>query len=167
MSLQSNKMSNTDCWETKSLLSFVSPCTIMITGSTMTGKTKLTCRILKHAAGMFNICPKNIVFAYSEYQSLFDDIDKDIPSLILHKGLPTRDEIEEWSEHSDHTVLVLDDLIDDVVKSKDSLHLFQVAAHHKCVTVILLTQNFFMPGKYARSISFQCQYLIALKIFVH
>lgn len=40
----------------------------MIVGPTMTGKTSLVYKILKHASGMFQTPPEQIVIAYTEYE---------------------------------------------------------------------------------------------------
>jgi len=153
----------TKWWENHSLLPFHSPTTIMISGATMYGKTTMTYKMLKHACGMFMIPPEKIVFAYGKYQPLFEDMIKTIPGLILYQGLPSREEIEEWSNDSKHTIIVLDNMMNQVAKNEDSLFLFCVTAHHRSVTVLFLTQNLYMPGKYARTISLNCHYVILFR----
>lgn len=155
-------MSTQNWWETRSLLRFQSPA-ILMSGPTMSGKTRLTFKILQNARGMFQIPPTQMIIAYGHHQPLFEEMEQSIENLILHHGLPTREDLDHWSESSKHTLLVIDDLINKVVDSEDALFLFCVAAHHKNITVILLTQNLYMPGKYARTISLNCQYIIMFR----
>lgn len=84
-----------DWWERKSLLPFHYPATAMIVGPTMSGKTSLVYKILKEADGMFQKPPERIVIAYTEYQPLFGDMEKNIDNLILYQGLPSKEQIEE------------------------------------------------------------------------
>jgi len=156
-------MSDTHWWEKQSVLPFNSPTTILVSGATMSGKTTTTYDILKHVSGMFKIPPTRIVYAYGEYQPLFEEMEKNVTGLILHEELPTKEQIEEWSGDSSHTVLILDDLLNKVTKSEDALFLFCVTAHHRRVTVLFLTQNLYMPGKYARSISLNSHYVILFR----
>ncbi len=150
-------------WKERSLLPFNSPATAMIVGPTMSGKTSLIYEILKHADGMFQTPPERIVIAYTEYQPLFEEMEKNIDRLILHQGLPSKDQIDEWSEGVQHTVLVLDDMMMQVAKSEESLNLFCVTAHHRRVSVFMLAQNLYMPGKFARTISLNCHYVILFR----
>ena len=112
---------------------------------------------------MFSIPPQKIMYCYGEYQPMFDRMLKEIPNLVLHHGLPSKDEINTFSEDQSHTVLILDDLFRHVIKSADALDLFCVTAHHKCVSVIFLTQNIFGQGPFARSISLNCMYVVLFK----
>lgn len=77
-------------WKERSLLPFHSPSTAMIVGPTMSGKTSLIYQILKHADGMFQTPPERIVIAYTEYQPLFEEMEKQIDKFILHQGLPSK-----------------------------------------------------------------------------
>lgn len=150
-------------WNERSLLPFHSPATAMIVGPTMSGKTSLIYEILKHADGMFQTPPARIVIAYTEYQPLFEEMEKNIDRLVLHQGLPSKEQIEDWSEGVQHIVLVLDDMMMQVAKSEESLNLFCVTAHHRRVSVFMLAQNLYMPGKFARTISLNCHYVILFR----
>lgn len=115
------------------------------------------------SSGMFEKLPEKIIVAYGQYQPMFEQMEKTIPGLILHAGLPSRNQIEEWSANSSHTVLLLDDMMNEVTRNQDSVTLFCVTAHHRNVTVIFLTQNLFTQGVFARTISLNCHYIILMK----
>lgn len=59
--------------------------------------------------------------------------------------------------------VVLDDLMLQVAQSQDCVHLFTVTSHHRNVTTIMLSQNLYPPGKYARTISLNCLNVILFK----
>lgn len=118
--------------------------TIVISGCMQSDKTYFTKRLLAQANGMFMTPPSKIVYAYSKYQSMFDD-KKDI---IFHQDLPIKEDIESCSHGSEHTVLVLDDFMLKIVQSKDYVQLFTVMSHHRNITCIFLTQNLYLPGRY-------------------
>ena len=84
--------------------------------------------------------------AYTKYQTFDEQIDK----LILHQGLPSKEQIEDCSQEVQHTFLVLDNIMMQVTKNEESLNLFCVTAHHRRVSVFMLAQNLYMPGKFHR-----------------
>ena len=150
-------------WETSALLPFSSPTTVLISGATQSGKTFFTKTLLSHSKTMFTTPPEKIVYAYSEYQPLFDCMISTVPNLTLHQGLPNREELEQYSEGVKHMVLVLDDMMLKIGRSEDCVHLFTVTSHHRNISVIFLTQNLFSPGKYSRTISLNCLNVVLFK----
>lgn len=150
-------------WKTKSLLPFSAPSTILICGSTQSGKTYFTKQLLQNADGMFSTPVDKIVYAYSEYQPMIDEMVTDIPRLLLHQGLPSKEDIERYTEGVNHTIVVLDDLMLQVAQSQDCVHLFTVTSHHRNVSTVMLSQNLYPPGKYARTISLNCLNVILFK----
>ncbi|VDH94116.1 Hypothetical predicted protein [Mytilus galloprovincialis] len=83
-----------------------------------------------------------------------DDIQSS--NLIFHEGLPDKQKIEEFTQDTQHSLIVLDDLISKVVQSEEVLHLFAVTSHHKKASVVLISQSLYPPGKYSKSISLNC-----------
>ena len=61
-------------------------------------------------------------------------------------------------------ILVLDDLMRGCSEDQHVLDLFTKGSHRNDVTCIYLAQNLFPPGKYARTISPNTHYMVALKI---
>lgn len=147
------KESRNDWWNTDSLLPFSAPTTVLICGSTQSGKTHFTKKLLQNTNGLFSMPVNKIKYAYSEHQPMFDEMEQTIPNLSLHQGLPSKEDIEQYTEDVNHTIVVLDDLMLQVAQSQDCVHLFTVTSHHRNVTTIMLSQNLYPPGKYARTIS--------------
>ena len=151
---------NTCWWEHESVLKFSSPSVILCSGPSQSGKTTLTKRILENAAGMFSIPPKKIIYCFSEYQKTFDVIKQNVTDIIFFQGLPTREHIEEWTEGTDHTLLICDDLMMPLSQSQEAVHLFSVLSHHRSVSIIYLAQSLYPPGKYSKTLSLQVHYYI-------
>lgn len=40
---------------------------------------------------MFQKPPERIVIAYTEYQPLFEEMEKSVDTLILHQGMPSKE----------------------------------------------------------------------------
>ncbi len=141
---------------------FLSPTTIMISGCTSSGKTTWAKRVLEHKEELFDPPPYRVLYCYGEDQPLFEDMKRTMKSVAFHKGLPTRDDIEELADGKHHLV-VLDDLMADIVKDETIQHLFTRGSHHKNVSVLYLSQNTFCQGKCSRNISLNCAYLVLFK----
>jgi len=135
----------------KVLLPFISPTTLCVVRPSQSGKSFFTKRLIENAGAMFTKTPEKILYAYSEYQTMFDDM-LDIPNLSFHEGLPDWQTLEQLSENCEHSLVILDDLMSKVVNSEDQLHLFTVTSHHKGLSCIYMTENMYMQGKYAKVI---------------
>ena len=101
---------------------------------------------------MFTHPPKTVMYCYSTWQPMYDRMT----GVEFHKGLPTREEMESWSD----LLLILDDVMQAACVSPDVLNLFCVESHHRNITAAILSQNVFPPGKCARSISINSHYII-------
>ena len=137
----------------------------MVIGPSMSGKTALTMSILRNSAQMYEIPPKEIVYAYGVYQKVYGELEEEVANVTLHEGLPGKELIERiGSEDSAHNViLVLDDLLDEICKSAEMCALFTRDVHHRRISVIMLSQNIYHQSRYSRTISLNSSYLILMK----
>ena len=85
---------------------------------------------------MFSTPVDKIIYAYSEHQPLFEEMRQTIPNFFLHQGLPSKEDIEQYTEDVKHTVVVLDDLMLQIAQSQDCVHL---TSHHRNVTTVMLS----------------------------
>jgi hypothetical protein len=67
--------------------------------------------------------------------------------------IPTQDDIDELEND---TLLVLDDLYDKAVNSECIDHLFRVTSGKRNLSVMIMTQNSYAQGRYARDIRNSC-----------
>jgi len=148
----------TEWWNLNSLLPFKAHSSIIISGGTGCGKTRLLHRILKDREGIWDEKPNKIVYCYGIWQNFFIQIEKDIPDILFHSGLPSLDDIDCWS--SNHTLVILDDLMQEVTANPITQKIFTMGCHHRSLSCIFITQNLFHQGKFARGITLNATYLI-------
>ena len=150
-------------WETQSLAPFEPCSSTCITGPTGSGKTEWVFRFLKHLRGMYvKDPPQKVLYCYGVYQSLFDDMERTVPHITMHHGVPTQADIEEFSDGS-HSLIILDDLMQSVLGNRNMELLFTQGCHHRKLSVIFLTQNLYNQAKSARTITLNTWYLIVFK----
>ena len=136
----------------KKLLPFFSPTTNCAVGATQLGKTMFTKKLVENTDAMFTIPPEKILYAYSEHQKLFDEM-QNIPNLTFYEGLPDKQRLEELAINTKHSLVILDDLMSKIVQSEDLLHLCTITSHHKGISVVYLSQFFFTQRRYAKAIA--------------
>ena len=61
------------------------------------------------------------------------------------------------------TLIVMDDVGDDACSDQRVCNLFTKRSHHENISVVMILQNLFTPGKYSRSITQNSEYLIFFK----
>ena len=151
-------------WKSESLLPFKPCSSITISGATQSGKTYFVHKLLQNISGMFSEEPvSQILYCYGIYQSLFDKMEKDIPNFTLHEGLPSKEDIENFSAKQKHSLIILDDLMIQVGQSPEIERLFTMGCHHRKLSVIYLTQNIFQQSKCSRTIALNTHYLILFR----
>lgn len=141
---------------------FHSPTSIAIYAPPYSGKSTLTQKILYNANSLFTIPPEFVVYCYKEKLSIFDDMTKNIKNLILHEGVPSREDMEKWAVGK-HFVIVLDDLQQICENDKNVAQMFTVGSHHKNYTLIYLCHNIFGRGTFSKLINLNSHYLIIFR----
>ncbi len=139
----------------KPLVPFVNGSPIIISGPTGSGKTTWTSKLLSF--NMFTQPVSSILYCYGVYQPFFDTMN--IPNLSFHEGVPSFETVKELHDGDFH-VIVLDDLMEYIIKSVDTQNLFTKYCHHFNITAIFLTQNVFAQGPCARSIALNTHILV-------
>ena len=123
-----------------SLLPFEPCSSIMISGPTGSGKSRWTFQFLRQLDYVYgDRPPRKIMYCYGVYQSLFEDMERELPAVTFHQGLPTRADIEEFSG-GEHDLIVLDDLMHEVLESKDTELLFTRGCHQSKLSVMCIVQ---------------------------
>ena len=128
---------------------------IMVAGPTASGKTYLTHTLLTN--DMFTEHVASILYCFGVYQSYYDEMK--IPNLEFHEGLPSLEKVQSLNDGQFH-VIVLDDLMEYIVKSVETQNLFTKYCHHYNITAIFLTQNVFAQGPCSRTISINTHILV-------
>ena len=145
----------------EALLKIPSPSSIILSGPSQSGKSTLVYDILKHAEGMFEKPPCQVIFCYNIYQNgLYDRLKKDVRNLRFFQGIPTKEDLEAWSRGEEHSVLILDDLMAKCSASQDISDLFTIYAHHMNFSLFFVVQNIYSKGQQFRTISLNAHMFI-------
>ena len=137
------------------LVPFQAGSPIMISGPTGSGKTYFTHRLLIN--NMFTEPLSSVLYCYGVYQNYFDEMN--IPNLEFHEGLPNLEKVQSLKDGNFH-VIVLDDLMEYIIKSVETQNLFTKYCHHYNISAIFLTQNIFAQGPCSRTININTHILI-------
>ena len=136
---------------------FHSPTSIAVFAPSFSGKSPLTRKILENADSLFVQPPEFVVYRYKELLPMFDEMKYSVKELILHQGVPSREQMEEWVQGR-HFVLVLDDLHQMCENKRDVAEMFTVRSHHLNYTLIYLC-HIFGRGHFARLINLNSHYM--------
>ena len=138
--------------------------TMIISGATCSGKSMWIARLLRERNEIFLVPPKKCLFCYSVYQPLYDEMSSELGSFItFFSGLPNEEDISSFTDGSECSVLVLDDMLASAYDSSVLSDLFTKSAHHRKIFTINVTQNLLPKGRYARTINLNCHYVCLLK----
>ena len=139
---------------------------ICISGPTNSGKTFWVNNFLRNLSGMFTEqSPQEVLYCYGIWQPLYDAMEKEFDFMKFHEGLPQGEDIDNFSKDLVHKLIILDDLMEDVLKSQDMEMLFIRGCHHKRISCIFITQNIFSQSKHSRTIALNIQYLVLFRNF--
>ena len=139
---------------------FSAPFRMILSGSSGAGKTFFAEKILKH-----NIFDKKADFVYYFHPCYLDEAPvnwhetMNIP-VSYQTGLPS---VELLTSMPTNSVIVLDDLMDKASASETIDHLFRVISGKRKISVMMMTQNYFAPGRFSRNIRNSCNYTVLLR----
>ena len=135
------------------------PFTMALYGSTGSGKTFFMRKLL--SSDVYDIPTKRVVYCYTEWQPVFEEMERD--GIEFYEGLPSKDEVDDWSSKREHMVIVLDDMIHLITNNIDVQHYFTATSHHRNISIIIISQNIFAQGKAARTISLNLHYIVLFR----
>lgn len=133
-----------------------SPFTMIINGPTGSGKSTFIKRLLDNPSRFIQPPPERILYYYGAWQPLFNEMK----GVTFERQLPSS--FEEVLDGRP-TLIILDDLMDDVSKSDEVARLFTKGSHHLNASIILLTQNYFVKGPQSRTLSINSHYNLFFK----
>lgn len=145
----------------RSLVELQCPFTLIVNGATSSGKTWWVKRLLKNANEMLSKPVDKILYFYSIYQNIYSDMEKEIENIQFCEGLPSA--TDNLFSGDTHNLIVLDDMMDVVLKSPEMEKLFTQTSHHRNISVIFITQNIFAQSKCSRTIALNTHYLVLFK----
>jgi hypothetical protein len=137
------------------LVKFQAGSPITVVGPTGSGKTVWTNKLLSY--DMFTEPVASVLYCYGVYQQYYDEMK--IPNLEFYEGLPNMEKVKSLNDGKFH-IIVLDDLMEYIVKSIEAQNLFTKYCHHYNITAIFLSQNVFAQGACSKTISINTHILV-------
>lgn len=138
------------------LVKFHTPCTIILSGCTSSGKTTFVKKMINDKS-VFTEPPCKIFYFYGAYQNCFSSMS----DVIFVSGLP--ENFDEYFCPNEHRLAIIDDLQQECANSKAIENLFTREAHHKNFSVCLLNQNLFYQGKFCRTIALNAHVVVLFR----
>lgn len=132
---------------------FSHPFTMIVAGSSGSGKSTFVLKLLKNSNSMIKPTPGRIIWHYSQWQEGYESLD----GVEFKQGPPSDQDIETYS----NSILILDDLMSEL--STLSSNLFTKYSHHLKISVVYILQNLFVQSKNQRSISLNSGYITLFK----
>ena len=136
----------------------LTPTTIMITGPTGSGKTELVSRMM--TSDLFSQPISEIRYHYGAWQEKFKEMENVDSRYRFVEGVPGLEDLPT-GEH--HTMMVIDDLMEEVSRSKTTVDIFTKYSHHRNMSVVFLVQKLYGNSHNSRVISQNAHILILFK----
>lgn len=130
------------------------PFTMIISGQTGSGKTRFVYELLRHNEQIFDKPFQKVIYAYSMFQPIYEDIRQMIPETEFSVGIP-----EEIQSEEKQTLLILDDLMIEVQNDKRVVNFF-TKMRHTNLSTIFIVQNLYFKSQYATTITRNAQYMV-------
>jgi hypothetical protein len=138
------------------------PCTILIAGSSMSGKSTFCKRLFENQDYMFSEKPESIIYCYKG--QLNPEFSK-INNIECHYGLPDIDAVNKWITKFQGKlfILCLDDLMLDISHNSLIEELTTRIVHHSNICLMVTLQNIFQRGKSTRTSSLNAHYFCLMR----
>ena len=129
----------------------------------MSGKSFWTFRLLREKENMFSLPPEKVLYCYGIYQPLFEEMEKEMPFVSFHQGLPDEDVLQHLASPTTCNLVILDDLMECVTSSSNMENLFVKGVHHLHLSVLYINQNLYCKGKHSRTINLNTHIYVLMK----
>lgn len=130
--------------------------TLTIVGPSHCGKTVFAIAFLDKKHELFKQPINRVVWCYGIHQpDLIQQLQ--VRKITIHDGILPVNEIQS------NDIIVLDDLLNQSINSRDVTDMFTRASHHKPCFIIFISQNLFPPGKEARTRNLNTHYYVIFK----
>ena len=97
-----------------------SPCNSCVSGVSGSGKTSLVHKILTYKDHIYDTPVHKVLYCMTVDQPLFAEMRRTVPGLKFRRGIPTEEDLNIFTDGSRHCIVVLDDLMEEVVRSVEA-----------------------------------------------
>ena len=136
------------------MLPFEDNAVTLVTGASQSGKSVWCHRLCQHSKVMFHTPVEKIIYCYKHYQDSFTALQNQVDDITFSPSIPTESQFEELLKDSRHSLVVLDDSLEEFVADNEICRALATRlAHHLKTSVVFCTQSGQLPGKYGSLIS--------------
>lgn len=121
--------------ENEMMTKFRTNSNIIITGQSHAGKSTFVFSLLKQLH-TFESNIRHVLYAYGIWQSLFEQMEKEINHITFYQGIPDKEILEQFTRDYGNINLVLDDVMAQGMNNVDLMNLFTTYSHHMGITFI-------------------------------
>ena len=133
---------------------------LQISGLSGSGKTVWVKKFLENADKMIDRKVDQIIYCFGENQPIYEEMLQKLPHIQFYEGFP---QIKDLTDPSFHTLMVIDDLQNELLDNLELANLFTKTSHHRSISLIFLQQALFNKGKFSRLCSLNCHYMVMFK----
>ena len=105
----------------------------------MSGKAIRVKKLIENRSEMVNEEIRRVIYCYGEWQSEFDKME----NVEFIKGMDRVFKDNEFFKSGESTLLIMDDLADELSGSPKASKLFTRGIHHKNVSFVFIMQNLY------------------------
>lgn len=141
-------------------MEFRHPCSIIVSGSSGSGKTVLTRSLLQDFKTVTTIqkAVLNVWWCHGQSQDLHNE---ELPGVKIRYFKEFVSDFDDDDDKPD--IVVYDDLMCEIADSKELTAVFTKKRHHEQISVILILQNLFFQSREMRTISLNTMYFVLMK----
>ena len=103
---------------------------LQISGPSGSGKTVWVKKLLENVDYMIDKKVEQIIYCYGEYQPIFQEIQTKLPQIQFIEGFP---DVKSITDPSFHTLMIIDDLQNELSNNVELADLFTKGSHHQCI----------------------------------
>lgn len=142
---------------------FKFPSTMIVMGVSGGGKTRWIQKLLHDRNTILSKQPDTILLCYGVYQPIYQEMLNTVQNLSIVDGC-SESLLAQYDilNPATNSVLILDDLHQEMANNKLLSNLFCKFSHHYNTMVILVTQNLYHQGKAMRDTISNCHYIVSL-----
>jgi len=152
------------------MLKFQVPGSLLVSGSSGSGKTRWIHDLLKKdhdlraggiaGQGLFEKPFDNLILFYQQYQPIYDDIAALFPKAHMSQGVQWED--VDALDGSLQTCLFLDDMMSSLADDMRLSDLF-TSGRHRLISPFFLVQNLYVQGKAMKGVHRNVNYLLLFR----
>ena len=142
------------------MLEFNPGSTHILSGQSGSGKTRFILRVLQNMDKIFGEHPPlKIRYYYGIWQDNYDQMKREIENISFQQGLPSEEELMDFTDPKTHTMIIIDDLMDEACNSQVVELIFTRISHHRFCSCFYIVQNAFVQGKKQMTINLNTKYV--------